>query len=360
MEKEKIFYNALNLITEANFPLLNNLYQKYRSFSLIYQNLKKENLPSKITERYQAIQPEKEYQKLKEKKIYLILIEEENYPQILKEINSPPLGLYLKTSLPIEKIFKEKLVLAIVGTRKATKIGQEIAKKFAYEISSLGGTVVSGLAFGIDKSAHLGALEGKGLTLAVLANGLDFVYPQANYSLAEKIIQKGALISEYPLNSPSLPFRFLERNRIISGLSKGVLVVEAPSRSGALNTANHALEENREVFAIPGSIFSKNSAGCNFLIQKGAKLTTKLEDILEELKEQIDLEIINQKKEIEFNSSIEKNVFEFLKENERGLEFDEILKKFNLSFQELLNILSSLEIKNLVKKVGGRWKIFDL
>ena len=356
VEKEKIYYNALNIITETNWRLLASLFDEFGSFSDAYLNFQQVSKAEKYFGRFKKVDPEKEFEALRKLGISLLLKKEELFPLSLGEIFESPLGIYVKTDLPLAEIFKGNFSLAIVGTRKATVSGKETAKKFAYEIGSLGGTIVSGLALGIDTSAHLGALEAGGLTVAVLARGLDKVYPPSNNNLAEKIVSQGALVSEYPLGMPAFAYNFVARNRIISGLSLGVLVVEAPEKSGALITANFALSQNREVFAVPNSIYARQSAGCNRLIQKGAKLVTDTGDILEEIKSQAGLKLFAPKEKINFGSESQREIFNLLSQSPEGLDIDKISEKIKLEANEVLSEMSILELNGFVKNAGGRWK----
>lgn len=220
---------------------------------------------------------ERELELMDKNGISFLTILDENYPPLLKEIDNPPPVLYLRGSLK-----EGVLTLAIVGTRRPSPYGRKVAREFGKELASLGVCIVSGLARGIDSEAHRGALEGKGITYAVLGSGLLNLYPPELKGLADEIASTGALISEYPLLTPPLPQNFPRRNRVISGLSRGVLVVEAPLKSGAMITVSYALDQGRDVFAIPGSIYSSKSEGPNLLIQQGAKPVLKTEDILEE------------------------------------------------------------------------------
>ena len=200
-------------------------------------------------------------------------------PLLLKEIANPPKKIYVAGTLD-----NESLRIGIVGTRKATSEGRAVAEKIAMELSAAGIIVVSGLAMGIDTAAHEGVIRVKGKTIAVLPTGLDQIYPRQNESLAKKIIENdGALVSEYPENTASYPHHFIERNRIISGLSLGVIIIEAPERSGALSTARFALEQNREVFVVPGPANHPNYIGAHRLIRDGARLVTSAKDVLEDL-----------------------------------------------------------------------------
>jgi len=221
---------------------------------------------------------DKELKFIEKEKIDCIDIFDENYPSLLKEIDSFPLVLYIKGDLKL----LGKFSLAVVGSRVPTAYGVSVAKDFSSKLSELGLVIVSGLAKGIDTVAHEQAVE-KGRTVAVLGSGLLNVYPKENKKLAEAISRKGALISEFPLLTGPASINFPRRNRIVSGLSKGVLVVEAALRSGARITARLAAEQNREVFAVPGSINSPLSRGTHLLIKEGAKLVEGVEDILEEL-----------------------------------------------------------------------------
>src|SRR3989344_251373 len=210
-----------------------------------------------------------------------IFIDDKNYPKILKEIKDPPKAIYFKGNF-----ISDELCFAVVGTRRCSSYGKEIALEIAGDLAEAGLTIVSGLAPGIDTFAHLAAVERKKRTSAVLGTGVDekSVYHKENIKLARKIVELGGcLISEYPPGTSGTRFTFPQRNRIISGLSLGVLVVEAKEKSGALITANFAFQQNRKVFAVPGSIYSLNSKGPHYLIKKGAKLTESANDILKEL-----------------------------------------------------------------------------
>ncbi len=209
----------------------------------------------------------------------LLMLGDERYPERLKEISAPPLALFYQGDVAV----LAEPQLAIVGARASTPQGLESAKGFAAELVKCGLTVTSGLALGIDGAAHRGALEAGGKTIAVCATGLDRVYPARHRTLAHEIAANGVLVSEFPPGTPPLPEHFPRRNRVISGLSLGVLVVEAAPESGSLITARLALEQGREVFAVPGSIHAPTSRGCHALIRQGAKLTETIHDILEEL-----------------------------------------------------------------------------
>ena len=211
-----------------------------------------------------------------------LTIKDSNYPKLLREISSPPPVLYVNTSRPLEELFKNPAI-AVVGTREITYYGRTVTQEITRDLVKRGIMIVSGLARGVDICAHTTALESNGLTIAVLGSGLDCVYPAEHQRIAKIISENGAVISEFPLgtrpNSPNFP----RRNRIISGLSLGVVVTQAAERSGTMITASFAADQGREVFAVPGPITSPYSRGTAVLINKGAKLVTNVNDILEEL-----------------------------------------------------------------------------
>lgn len=209
----------------------------------------------------------------------VVTIADEAYPQMLREIPDPPVLLYVRGDLALLKAPQ----LAIVGSRHASRQGVQIAKDFAQHLSSVGMCITSGLAHGIDTAAHEGGLSGQGSTIAVIGTGIDRIYPASNQDLARQIAEQGAIVSEFPLTTRPLSQNFPMRNRIISGLATGTLVVEAALRSGSLITARQAMEQGREVFAIPGSINNALAKGCHQLIKQGAKLVETSQDILEEL-----------------------------------------------------------------------------
>lgn len=267
-----------------------DLLQNFKTIENLY-NAKKEELlkVSGIGEKYAQIILNPEKRKSIEKHIQfmiknnvdIISIEEKDYPQILKNIYDPPLSIYI---LGNKKILNNTSV-AIVGCRDATQYGKYVTKELAYNISKQQINIVSGLAKGIDGMAHKGAVLACGKTIAVLGNGLDTIYPSENISLAKEILKTGgAIISEYPLGEKPQKQNFPERNRIVSGMSKGIIVVEAKEKSGTLITVDFALEQGRDVFVVPGDINKETSEGTNELIKQGAKLITSYKDVIEEYK----------------------------------------------------------------------------
>ena len=225
------------------------------------------------------INPDAELEHLLRRGIHPVHLRSEEYPEHLAESPEAPAVIYVTGELDP----RDHNSIAIVGTRNATEYGVQMATMLAHDLASVGITIISGLAIGIDTAAHRGALRADGRTIAVLAGGLDTIYPQQNRGLARQIIESGCLISEYQLGSRSKREHFPRRNRIISGLSRGVVVVEAAKKSGATWTVKWALDQNREVFAVPGNATSPQSEGTNWLIQQGAKLTTCADDVLQEL-----------------------------------------------------------------------------
>ncbi|KTC82691.1 protein smf [Legionella cherrii] len=268
-----------------------------------------------------------------------------DYPALLKEIIDPPIVLYVKGQLACLKQPK----LAVVGSRNPTITGRENARQFAKAIASHGVTIVSGLALGIDAEAHEGCLEAGGQTIAVLGTGIDRIYPYRHQSLAQKIEQVGLLMSEFPLKSPPTAGHFPRRNRIISGLSLCTLVVESAIKSGSLITARMALEQNRDVLAIPGSIHNPLARGCHYLLQQGAKLVTSVADVLEELR--IDSEQQTTDKAILPLASGNKNLVKFI-----GFEMttvDQIILRSGCTVEQVTSELAKLELNGAVVSVPG-------
>jgi len=275
-----------------------------------------------------------------------ISIEDKNYPKLLKEIRNPPKVLYCRG-----EIMPEENCFAIVGTRRYSDYGKQAALEIAGDLAEAGLIIVSGLAPGIDTFAHQAAVERNKRTIAVLGTGPDdeSIYPRSNLKLAEKILETGGcLISEYPPGTPGSLITFPQRNRIISGLSFGVLVIEAKQKSGALITASWARKQRRKVFAVPGSIYSLNSKGTHILIKKGAKLTESANDVLGELKIQ---ELSIKSSFVQGQNPEEILILNALKQE--VLYIDKIIEKTNLTAQKTASTLAILEIEGKVKNLGG-------
>ncbi|MCD5396250.1 MAG: DNA-processing protein DprA [Candidatus Pacebacteria bacterium] len=276
-------------------------------------------------------------------KIKIVKEKESLFPESLKKIKNPPKTLYLLGDLDI----KNKPILAVVGTRRCTDYGKKVVINFTKNLAEAGFIIVSGLAKGIDTLAHKTCLEYKGKTIAVLGSGLDRIYPKENKVLAEEILkQGGAIISEYPPGTPPNHFHFPERNRIIAGLSLGVLVIEAREKSGALITADWAFLQKKPVFAVPGPIYEETSSGCHLLIQKGAKLVTSPDQILQFF----GVSFKKRKTKIE-GTDEEKIILNLLLD--KTLHIDQIIQKSKVKPQKVLQILSKLELEGKIKNLGG-------
>jgi len=286
---------------------------------------------------------------LGEQNIDVITIYDENYPKGLKNIYNKPLVLYIKGTI----LEDDEFAIAVVGSRKATSYGKWATEKFVKELVKLDITIVSGLAAGIDSIAHKTALEFNGRTIAVLGNGLDIVYPNSNRDLYKEIAKNGALITEYFCGVAPLPYNFPQRNRIISGLSLGVVIIEAKNKSGSLITAQHALEQGKEVFAVPGNINSIFSEGTNRLIKDGAKLIMDVEDIIEELYQLQEKLNSIKKSNIDYSnlSELEIKIIDLIKEG--PIHCDKIALKTGMNISTVNSILTILELKGVVKEISG-------
>lgn len=288
-----------------------------------------------------------EMQKVAHHHAYLLTMDDERYPPLLKELQDAPIVMYV-----IGKIKPEDTqALAVVGTRKATNYGQDAAFKLSKGLAASQMTIISGLAQGIDKAAHEGAIAANGRTIAVLGCGIQTIYPRQHTALARKIVENGALITEFPIGVPPTGVNFPRRNRIISGMSLGVLVVEAPEKSGALITAQEALEQGREVFAVPSNIFNLTGRGCNQLIQDGAKLVMQVEDILSELK--ISAEHVTTQlraKQAIPQTEVEYAILQNLSAD--PIHVDDLARLMHLPVSTITSALTIMELKGLAKAVG--------
>jgi DNA processing protein len=284
------------------------------------------------------------FQKLTKYNIQTITLDDELYPENLKEISDAPYVLYVKGIL--DK--KDKNSIGVVGTRKMTSYGKDVCEILVRDMCTYGITIVSGFARGIDTTAHKTAIKNGGRTIAVMAGGLDQIYPPENIHLVKDVMQNGALISEYPLGYPYLPTSFPHRNRIISGLSKGVLIVEAQKKSGTIWTATHAVSQNRTVFAVPGNITSHGSEAPNYLIQEGAKVVLSALDIISELG-------------VDGKPVLQDTLFPTDEREERLLDIldleplhiDEAARIASMSVQEISSKFTLMEMKGMVKHLGS-------
>ncbi len=268
------------------------------------------------------------------------------YPPRLLNIYNPPPVLYVKGEI----LSEDQWAVAVVGTRRATVYGKEAARWIAGDLARNRVTIVSGLARGIDSEAHRAALDAGGRTIAVLGSGIDIIYPPESRRLAQAVVERGALVSEYAIGTPPEAGNFPPRNRIISGLSLGVVIVEAGERSGALITGDFALEQGREVFAVPGNIFRRKSMGTNKLIQQGAKPVLSVEDVLEEL----NLTMVSKQAEVRAvvpENETEATLLEYI--TAEPIHVDEIGEKSGLPIAQVSSTLALMELKGMVRQVGG-------
>jgi DNA processing protein len=351
--KELKYWVGFNLIPGIGRVRLAQLENYFGNLENAWQadpvDLKHSGLDSRavraITSRRPKLSLEAEMEKLDHYGVKVFTWHDPGYPARLKEIYDYPPILYVRGSLLPE----DEWCLAVVGTRRATVYGKQVTEEIVTDLAQNKITIVSGLARGIDSVAHRSALDAGGRSIAVLGCGLDIVYPSENADLARRIIKQGALISEYPLGTRPRAENFPRRNRIMSGLSLGVLVTEAGKTSGAMITAHLALEQNREVFAIPGSILSPVSSGTNHLIQEGAKLVSNYTNILEEL----NLEAVAHQMEIK--EAIPTSDTETLLLKQLGAEpthIDEVCRNSDLPMSQVSSTLAMMELKGLVKQVG--------
>ncbi len=298
----------------------------------------------------------KEIDHVIEKGFHIVTFSDPNYPPLLRQIPDPPPFLYVSG-----KLLPQTRNIAVVGSRNPTAYGISAAKRLSGDLAMFGFTIVSGMARGIDSAAHEGALSAKGKTVAVLGSGLDKIYPPENRKLFNRISENGAVISEFSIQSPPEAHHFPIRNRIISGMSLGTVVVEAAKKSGSLITAGLAAEQNREVFAVPGSIHSFKSCGTNSLIKQGAKLVEHARDIIEELAPQIqeNLECIpdnayvdNQLKVLPELNPDEQKVMNHL--GPYPIHVDELVRKTSMAPGKLLGILLKLELEGIAEQSPGK------
>lgn len=295
----------------------------------------------------------RELENLRGKEYTLLTFEEPGYPQYLREIVEPPLVLYCYGQAEI----LNWAGVAVIGSRRPTAYGRLVAEKLAEELAASGLVVISGLARGIDTQAHRGALR-SGRTLAILGSGLEKIYPKENRMLAERIAEKGAVVSEFPLEAEPLSYHFPLRNRVISGLALACVVVEASRKSGALITARLALDQGREVLAVPGPVTSDLSQGTNYLIKQGAKLVETSEDVVSELpspwKEAALSRLTAKKQSFPELENRERKVFEALPAT-TVIHIDELSDKIQMTVAELLTVLLSLEMKELIVQEAGKF-----
>lgn len=308
---------------------------------------------------------ETELERLKQLGGDVLILDDGSYPAMLREIADPPITLYVRGDW---QACLDQPCVAVIGSRMCSTYGENASEMLARDLASRGICIVSGLARGIDTAAHRGAIRGGGRTIAVLGTGIDNVYPKENARLVAEILESGgAVVSQFPLGTPPLKDNFPYRNRIISGLSLGVLIVEASERSGSLITARLAMEQNREVMAVPGNITSRNSFGTNYLIKSGAKLVQQWQDVVAELPSEISAAILPPK--VEKTDGEKKSQPELepagMNENERKVwsllsadepvHIDNLLTASALSFGDLNAVLVGLDIRDLIRVLPGKY-----
>lgn len=293
----------------------------------------------------------------------ILILDDGSYPSLLREISDPPITLYVQGNW---QLCFESPCVAVVGSRRCSTYGENASKMLSRDLAEQGICIVSGLARGIDSAAHRGAIEAKGKTIAVLGTGLNEIYPKENEKLVNEILESGgAVVTQFPLDTPPLKENFPYRNRVISGLSLGVLVVEASERSGSLITARLATDQNREVFAVPGNITSKNSFGTNYLIKSGAKLVQQWQDVVNELPTDISTEILPPKIEKKAKPSYqvelppadlneqELKVWSYLSVDE-PIHLDNLVEITGYAVGDLLMSLLSLEMRDAIREVSAK------
>lgn len=349
------YFLALNRIKQVGPRIVSKLYSRWPNLRDLFQTaqltLEQEGLPPWLAQEITHF----DFSQVDSDLIWLngdcsnhILTRESmEYPALLKEIADPPVVLYAKGQLSC----LSQPTLAIVGSRKPSITGLDNAKHFAQQLAQHQLTIVSGLALGIDAQAHQGCLSAAGQTIAVLGTGIDCIYPRRHHQLAADIQEKGLLISEFPLKSPPIPGHFPQRNRIISGLSLIILVIEAAIKSGSLITARMAIEQNRDVLAIPGSIHNPLARGCHYLLQQGAKLVTSVQDVLDELQIECKPAIEDGDKPVISLASGNKNLVKFI-----GFEMtsiDQIILRSGFNVETVTSELAELELQGAIISVPG-------
>ena len=358
---EDIFYwLALHLTPGVGSILIKRLLDRFKTPEAVFRAplkelLRNEGLGERVAGEIQKGPSEKvvkrELSRLEKTGGKFVTLKDDDYPKRLKDIYDPPALLYLRGELRR----KDELAVAVVGSRKTSAYGREVTERIGRDLARHGVTVVSGMARGIDSVAHQGALQGGGRTIAVLGCGVDMIYPSENRNLFHQIIEQGAVLSEFPMGSPPEAGHFPRRNRIISGLSIGVVIVQASAESGSLITAGYALEQGREIFAVPGNIGAEGSRGTNRLIKEGAKLVESSEDILEEVLPQWRREgEMAQKGEdpVLTLTEAEKCLYGLLEET--PLHIDALIRESQLDPGNVSSLLLNLELKGLISQWPGK------
>lgn len=359
---EEKYWLAFSRVKNVGVVKIRRLFDYFGSLEEAWQarsgDLLAAGLEPKLVERFLTFRPtfspDSEMARLATLGIKVLTLEAPDYPARLGQIKQPPVVLYMKGELTEA----DKLALAAVGTRRATAYGRQATTQICTELAQQGVTIISGLALGIDTAAHQAAVNAKGRTIAVLGSGVDIIYPPENRALAAKIAENGAILSEYAPGTQPEAGNFPPRNRIVSGLSLGVFLVECSAKSGALITVDFANEEGREIFALPGNITNPYSEGPNKAIQNGAKLVTTAQDILAELRpgglfEAGDKEIQAELFEAASATDTERALIQILRQAGEALHIDEICRESSLPMAEVSSVLVLSELKGLVQSMGG-------
>lgn len=355
-------YIALNMITgmgpvrarllEEHFGCVEAIFEAGESDLVAAKGIGPDLARTIVVER-ERVQVDAEIAKAEKLGIRIVTPADADYPQPLRTLYDPPLALYIRGSWAA----KDRQAVAVVGTRRPTHYGLSVADRLAYQLARVGFTVISGLARGIDTAAHRGALKARGRTVAVIGSALDCLYPPENAALADEIAENGAVISEYPLGREPDRTTFPYRNRLVSGLSMGVIVVEAGCTSGALNTAEQAMEQGRTVFAVPGRIDSAPARGCHRLIKHGARLVEDVDDVLEEFEFLIPPEgrrkvaTLDPLPRVTLDEG-EQAVVKALWED--ALDIDTLVRRTGLAVNKISTLLIRLEMKRIVRMLPGR------
>ena len=362
---------SLNMTPQIGPRAATKLLEKFGSAENVFHarrheleslKLKPESIESILKREFHE-KAEEELSKVREIGGDVLNLDDGSYPFLLREISDPPITLYVKGDW--QACFDAPCV-AIVGSRRCSTYGENASQMLARDLAANGICIISGLARGIDTAAHRGAIQAKGRTVAVMGTGIGQVYPKENAKLVDEILDLGgAVVSQFPLETPPIPENFPYRNRIISGLSLGVLIIEASERSGSLITARLAMEQNREVLAVPGNITSKNSFGTNYLIKSGAKLVQQWQDVVSELPSEISAAIlppqIDQKNQKEAKqpervpadlNENERKIWQMLSADE-AMQIDVLLEASELSFGDLNAVLVNLDLRDLIRVLPG-------
>lgn len=360
MNKEIAYWVATSAIPGVGTSTFNYLLKKFKTLKAFWEASDKDVRELKIDAKTREsifdfrakVDPKVYLETVYERGIKVLSVADRDYPANLRQISDAPPVLYYKGSI----LPQDDLSIAVVGARNATVYGRQVTEKLVSSLVMSGLVVVSGLARGIDSIAHRAAIDSGGRTIAVLGSGVDLIYPPENRQLAERIIKNGALVSEFPLGFPSVPSNFPARNRVISGLSLGVLVTEAAADSGSLITAGQAAEQGREVFAVPGPITSKMSEGVNQLIKEGVHPATDADDILKVLdieRKKRQLPVARDQGPVDKE---QKKIFEIL--DGQSKHIDVIARESGLKIDKVSSMLSMMELSGLVKNYGsGIWGV---